>query len=251
MSVPSWSILLVDDEPAFRKTLRKSLAVAGHTVEEASSGAEAVDKLADSSFQFVLLDLNMPGMCGLTTCSVIRSIAPHLGVVILSVRETEQDRVAALNAGADDYLTKPFGLRELIARLHAISRRIQTDPEDDPDVLRAGEIEMDLHGHSVRRSGETLHLTPKEFDLLAFLMRNEGSPVAHTLLLRTIWGANYENESHYLRSYVKALRKKIEVDPSRPAYILTEPRIGYRFANPTAEAEPRAHNDLFSSASNE
>lgn len=246
MSFPSWSILIVDDEPAFRKTLRKSLAVGGHTVEEACSGGEAVDKLAHSSFQFVLLDLNMPGMCGLTTCSVIRSIAPRLGIVILSVRDIEQDRIAALNAGADDYLTKPFGLRELIARLNAISRRIQPEPADEPEVLRAGELEMDLHGHSVRRSGEALHLTPKEFELLAFLMKNEGSPVAHTTLLRTIWGPNYGNESHYLRSYVKALRKKIEVDPARPAYILTEPRIGYRFTNPIAEDESLADTDLTS-----
>src|ERR1700731_2043698 len=131
MSVPSWSILLVDDEPAFRKTLCKSLAVAGHTVEEASSGGEAVDKLANSSFQFVLLDLNMPGMCGLTTCSVIRSIAPRLGIIILSVRETEQDRMPALTAGGYDFPTKPFGLRELIARLTAIPRRIQTEPEKE------------------------------------------------------------------------------------------------------------------------
>jgi two-component system KDP operon response regulator KdpE len=246
MSVPSWSILIVDDEPAFRKTLRKSLVVGGHSVEEACSGGEAVDKLAHSSFQFVLLDLNMPGMCGLTTCSVIRSLVPRLGIVILSVRDKEQDRIAALNAGADDYLTKPFGLRELIARLNAIARRIQTEPADEPEVLRAGEIEMDLHGHSVRRSGEPLHLTPKEFELLAFLMKNEGSPVAHTTLLRTIWGPSYGNEAHYLRSFVKTLRKKIEADPARPAYILTEPRIGYRFANPAAEAEPVATEELAS-----
>jgi two-component system, OmpR family, KDP operon response regulator KdpE len=244
MSLPSWSILIVDDEPAFRRTLRKSLIVGGHTVEEACSGGEAVDKISHSRFQFVLLDLNMPGMCGLTTCSVIRSIAPHLGIVILSVRETEQDRIAALNAGADDYLTKPFGLRELTARLNAIARRIQTEPKDEPEVLRAGEIEMDLQGHSVRRSGEALHLTPKEFELLAFLMKNEGSPVAHTTLLRTIWGPTYGNESHYLRSYVKTLRKKIEVDPARPAYILTEPRIGYRFANPSVETESLGTEEL-------
>jgi two-component system KDP operon response regulator KdpE len=243
MSVPSWNILIVDDEPSFRKTLRKSLAVGGHTVEEASSGGDAVDKLAGSSFQFVLLDLNMPGMCGLTTCSVIRSIAPRLGIIILSVRETEQDRIAALNAGADDYLTKPFGMLELIARLNAIARRILTENEDEPEVLRAGEIEMDLHGHSVWRSGESLHLTPKEFELLAFLMKNEGSPVTHTTLLQTIWGPSYGNESHYLRSFVKTLRKKIEVDPAKPVYILTEPRIGYRFANPTAETESPTTDD--------
>jgi len=244
MSVPSWNILIVDDEPAFRKTLHKSLAVAGHSVEEACSGGEAVDKIAHSGFHFVLLDLNMPGMCGLTTCSVLRSLAPRVGIVILSVRDTEQDRIAALNAGADDYLTKPFGLRELIARLQAIGRRIQTETEDRPEVLKAGEIEMDLHGHSVRRAGEALHLTPKEFELLAFLMKNEGSPVAHTTLLRTIWGPNYGNESHYLRSFVKTLRKKIEADPAKPAYILTEPRIGYRFANPTADAEALASEEL-------
>jgi len=243
MSIPSWNILIVDDEPAFRRTLCKSLTVAGHAVEEASSGGEAIDKLAHSSFQFVLLDLNMPGMCGLTTCSVIRSLAPRLGIVILSVREKEQDRIAALNAGADDYLTKPFGLRELVARLHAIARRIQTEHEEASQILRAGEIEMDLHGHSVRRSGEMLHLTPKEFELLAFLMKNEGSPVAHTTLLRTIWGPSYGNESHYLRSFVKTLRKKIEADPAKPAYILTEPRIGYRFANPNG-AELHATEEL-------
>ena len=227
-------ILVVDDEPTFRKTLRKSLTAGGHSVEEACSGGDAADMLSHSAFQFVLLDLNMPGMGGMATCKTIRSINPRIGIVVLSVRDAEQDRVAALDAGADDYLTKPFGLRELIARLHAIHRRVQPESEEEPEVLKAGDLRMDLHGHSVWRAGEPLHLTPKEFELLAFLMKHQGRPVAHATLLRTIWGANYGNESHYLRSYVKTLRKKIEADPARPEYILTEPRIGYRFRDPAA-----------------
>jgi two-component system, OmpR family, KDP operon response regulator KdpE len=243
MPLLAWSILVVDDEPTFRKTLRKSLMAGGHSVEEACGGGDAVDILSHSSFEFVLLDLNMPGMGGVSICGMIRSIYPHIGIVVLSVRDTEQDRIAALDAGADDYLTKPFGLRELIARLHAIHRRTQIRNVDEPEVLNAGDLRMDVQGHSVWRAGEALHLTPKEFDLLAFLMKHQGRPVAHTTLLRTIWGPGYGNESHYLRSYVKALRKKIEADPANPEYILTEPRIGYRFCNP-AIGNPHASRSM-------
>ena len=237
MTPPCWTILIVDDEPTFRRTLHRSLTASGHSVEEASSGGDAVDILSRSSFQFVLLDLNMPGMGGMTTCSMIRSIAPRIGIVVLSVRDAERDRVAALDAGADDYLTKPFGLSELIARLHAIYRRMQIASKEEPEVLKAGDLQMDLAGHSVWRAGKALHLTPKEFELLALLMKNQYCTVANATLLRSIWGPEYGNESHYLRSYVKALRKKIEADPTRPEYILTEPRIGYRFRNP-ANAGP-------------
>jgi two-component system, OmpR family, KDP operon response regulator KdpE len=163
---------------------------------------------------------------------MIRSIAPRIGIIVLSVRDAERDRVAALDAGADDYLTKPFGLSELIARLHAIYRRMQTNSEEEPGVLKAGDLQMDLSGHSVWLAGTALPLTPKEFELLALLMKNRDRTVANATLLRSIWGPEYGNESHYLRSYVKALRKKIEVDPAKPEYILTEPRIGYRFRNP-------------------
>jgi two-component system, OmpR family, KDP operon response regulator KdpE len=237
MTLPSWTILIVDDEPTFRRTLHRSLAASGHSVEEASSGGDAVDILSRSSFQFVLLDMNMPGMGGMTTCGMIRSIAPRIGIVVLSVRDAERDRVAALDAGADDYLTKPFGLSELIARLHAIYRRMQTVSKEEPEVLKAGDLQMDLAGHSVWLAGKVLHLTPKEFELLALLMKNQDRTVANATLLRSIWGPEYGNESHYLRSYVKALRKKIEADPAKPEYILTEPRIGYRFRNP-ANASP-------------
>jgi two-component system, OmpR family, KDP operon response regulator KdpE len=244
MPLPVWNILVIDDEPAFRKTLRKSLAAAGHNVEEACSGGYAVDMLSHSSFDFLLLDLNMPGMGGTATCKMIRSMSPHIGIVILSVRDTEQDRVALLDAGADDYLTKPFGLRELLARLHAIHRRIFAQAEEEPEVLRAGDLQMDLQGHSVWLAGEALHLTPKEFALLAYLMKHPGRPVTHTTLLRTIWGPDYSNESHYLRSYVKTLRKKIETDPAKPEYILTEPRIGYRFCNPAVADFPAAQSEV-------
>jgi two-component system KDP operon response regulator KdpE len=234
MPATVWKILIVDDEPAFRKTLRKSLLAGGHTVEEASSGGDAVDIVSSTPFEFVLLDLNMPGMGGLTTCRMIRSIAPRVGILVLSVRNAEKDRVAALDAGADDYLAKPFGLSELIARLGAIHRRAHTGIETEQEVLKAGDLEMNLAAHSVWRAGKAIHLTPKEFELLAFLMKNEGRPVAHVTLLRAIWGPTYGNESQYLRTYVKALREKIEANPASPQYIVTEPRIGYRFRNPEA-----------------
>lgn len=229
-----WSILIVDDEPAFRRTLHKSLTAAGHIVKEASSGGDAADMLSRTSFQFVLLDLNMPGMGGMSACRMIRSIDPRIGIVVLSVRNAERDRIAAFDVGADDYLTKPFGLGELIARLYAIHRRTQIVSEEEPEILKTGDLQMDLPAHTVLRAGKTIHLTPKEFDMLAFLMKNEGRLITHSALLRTVWGPDYGNESHYLRSYIKALRQKIEANPSKPEYILTEPRIGYRFRNPAS-----------------
>lgn len=233
VSLPAYSILIVDDEPAFRKTLRKSLTAAGHSVDEASSGGDAVDTLAHATFQFVLLDLNMPGLGGIPACRMIRSIAPGIGIVVLSVRDTEQDRITALDAGADDYLTKPFGLGELIARLHAIHRRTQNIAEAESEVLKVGDLEMDIPGHLVWKAGRTIHLSPKEFELLAILMKNEGRLVGHATLLRAVWGPDYGDESHYLRVYIKALREKIEANASRPEYILTEPRVGYRFRSPS------------------
>jgi two-component system KDP operon response regulator KdpE len=227
-----WSILVVDDEPVFRKTLQKSLAAGGHNVDGVSSGGDAVDLLSQASFEFVLLDLNMPGMGGLLTCRMIRTIAPRTGIVVLSVRNEERDRVEALDAGADDYLTKPFGLSELAARLGAIHRRVQTEVEPEAETLKYGEVEMDLPAHLVWRAGKTIHLTPKEFEILAYLMKHEGHPVSHVTLLRTIWGPAYGDEAQYLRNYVRALREKLETNPERPRYIVTEPRIGYRFCNP-------------------
>ena len=173
----------------------------------------------------------MPGMGGLEACHRIRTLAPHLGIVMVTVRDAESDIVRALDAGADDYITKPFRFGELVARLRAVLRR--RDSGDVPAVLQAGNLEIDFERRVLRRAGKVIHLTPTEFDLLALLMRNQGMPLTHAKLLNSIWGPEYREELEYLRSYVRALRRKIEDDPSRPKYIQTEPWLGYRFHNPS------------------
>jgi len=225
--------LVIDDERPLRSVLRTSLTSRGFVVEEAGSAEEALEILAQREFDIALLDINMPGMGGLEACRQIREIAPRMGIVMATVRDAEADMVKALEMGADDYVTKPFRFGELVARLHAVLRR--TDRTKTPQkVLRTGNLEMDLEKRSLLRSGEEVRLTPTEFDLLALLMKNEGMPLTHAKLLSSIWGAEYRDELEYLRSYVRALRKKIEDDPSRPKYILTEPWLGYRFQNPVA-----------------
>jgi two-component system, OmpR family, KDP operon response regulator KdpE len=234
MPRPVWNILIVDDEPTSRRKLWRFFTVAGHNAEETASVSNAMDRLLLSCFQFVLLDLDIPGMCATNTCGMIRSINPRIGLITLSTRNSEQDRIATLEAGADYYLTKPLGLQELIARLYAIHRRVRTGNDEELEVLNAGELQMDFHRHSVRRAGEVLRLNPKEFNLLALLMKHQGHTVTSTRLLRTIWGPSHGDESEYLKSYIKTLRKKIEADPAKPKYILTERRVGYRFCDPTA-----------------
>ncbi len=221
-----------------RKALRTSLTASGFTVEEARNGEEALGAVRQRLFDLVLLDINMPGIGGIEACREIRGLAPQTGIVMITVRDSENDKVNALEAGADDYVTKPFRLRELVARLRAVVRR--THPEETPEqsVLKAGGLEIDLTRHILRRDGEPIHLSPREFELLAFMMRNQGVPLTHAKLLRTIWGVEYGSELEYLRSYVKMLRKKIEVDPSKPEYILTEPWVGYRFRNPSDPDAP-------------
>jgi two-component system, OmpR family, KDP operon response regulator KdpE len=223
--------LVIDDERPLRAVLRTSLTSRGFVVEEAGSAEEALEILAQREFDIALLDINMPGMGGLEACRQIREISPRMGIVMATVRDGEADMVKALEMGADDYVTKPFRFGELVARLHAVLRR--TDQTRTPQkVLRTGNLEMDLEKRSLLRSGEEVRLTPTEFDLLALLMKNEGMPLTHAKLLSSIWGREYRDELEYLRSYVRALRKKIEDDPSRPKYILTEPWLGYRFQNP-------------------
>src|SRR5450631_60412 len=234
------SVLVVDDEPALRKALRSSLTASGFTVEEARNGEEALGSVQRHPFDLVLLDINMPGINGIDACRRIRGISPHAGIVMITVRDMEDDKVRALEAGADDYVTKPFKLRELTARLRAVLRRTRISETAEPVVLRAGNLEMDLHERILRREGEEIHLSPKEFDLLAFMMKNAGAPLTHVKLLRSVWGVEYGNELEYLRSYVRMLRKKIEIDPSNPEYILTEPWLGYRFRNPSDPDSPPA-----------
>jgi two-component system, OmpR family, KDP operon response regulator KdpE len=228
-----FSILVVDDEPALRKTIRASLAASGFTVEEAGTGGEAVGAVQQRPFDLVLLDVNMPGMSGVEACRQIRALAPRTGIIMVTVRDAEDDKVQALEAGADDYVTKPFRFRELIARLGAVLRRTHADAEGEANILEAGDLKMNLEHRLLWKADEQIRLSPKEFDLLSFLMKNQGVPLTHVKLLRAVWGSEYGDELEYLRTYVRMLRKKIEDDPARPEYILTEPWVGYRFRNPS------------------
>ena len=236
-------VLIVDDEAALRRAFRTSLAASGFVVEEARSGEEAVDILPQYPFALVLLDINMPGIGGVEACREIRALAPKIGILMVTVRDAENDMVRALEAGADDYVTKPVRFRELVARMRAILRRLEADKATQPAVIQIDALEIDLERHRLRKAGVPIHLTPTEFDLLALLMRQRGTPVTHASLLRTVWGPEYGTELDYLRSYVKALRKKIEDDPAHPKYLLTEPWVGYRFCDPSdprpaKESEP-------------
>ncbi|HTF70459.1 MAG TPA: response regulator transcription factor, partial [Edaphobacter sp.] len=163
---------------------------------------------------------------------------PHVGIVMVTIRDMEDEKVNALEAGADDYVTKPFRLRELIARLQAVLRRTSVHNAPEAVTIQAGELKIDLQQRLLWRGGKEIHLSPKEFEVLAFMMKNLGAPLTHVKLLRTIWGPEYGNELEYLRSYVRMLRKKIEKDPARPEYILTEPWLGYRFRNPSNPDSP-------------
>lgn len=238
-------VLVVDDEPNLRRVFRASLVASGFAIEEARTGEEAVDMLPQHPFDLVLLDINMPGIGGVETCREIRALAPKVGIVMVTVRDAENDMVRALEAGADDYVTKPVRFRELIARIRAVLRRIEADSATQPAAIRVGGLELDLERHCLRKADVLVHLTPTEFELLALLMRNRGVPVTHAKLLRAVWGPEFGTELDYLRSYVRTLRKKIEDDPAHPKYILTEPWVGYRLCDPS---EPEASASEFSPA---
>jgi two-component system, OmpR family, KDP operon response regulator KdpE len=227
-------LLVVDDELPLRRVLLTTLTARGFTVEDAGSAERAFELVGQRPFDLILLDINMPGMGGIEACRRLRDLMPHVGIVMVTVRDAEKDMVQALEAGADDYITKPFRFGELVARLRAVLRR--SVPQDaGAAVLQAGDLEIDFDRRLLRRSGEEIHLTPTEFDLLALLMRNQGALLPHAKLLRTVWGPEYGEELEYLRAYVRTLRKKIEDDPAQPKYILTEPWVGYRFHNPSEE----------------
>ena len=226
-------ILVVDDEPAMRRALRATLSASGFIIEEARNGEEAVELVAKRSVDLVLLDSNMPGMGGVEACRRIRALAPGAGIVMITIRDTEDDKIEALEAGADDYVTKPFLVRELIARLQAVLRRIRVESAEGEPVLRAGNLELDVPHRRLRRSGEEVRLSPTEFELLRYLMQHQDVAIEHARLLQAGWGPEYGQELEYLRAYVRLLRKKIEEDPTQPQYLLTEPWLGYRFRSPS------------------
>jgi len=223
-------ILVVDDEPQMRRALRASLSAHGHEVCEARSGEEALQKLDAGPCDFVLLDLNMPGQGGMAACRAIRT-GSEVPIIVLSVRNSEQDKVAALRAGADDYLTKPFGVPELLARIEAVSRRKPAAGRRS-NILVLDGVTVDFGTHMVKARNREEHLTPKEVELLRFMVLHPGQVIPHRRLLRAIWGPDYGEEVEYLRVFVNQLRRKIERDPHAPKYLLTEPWVGYRFSPP-------------------
>ena len=230
-------ILIVDDESAIRRALRPPLVELGFQVMEASRGEEALQTLRLSVFDCVLLDVNMPGIGGIETLRRIRSFAPRLPVLVLTVRDQEEDKVEALELGADDYVTKPFRTRELLARIRSAVRRVRAPARAEDAPIEIGEIRLDPTKRLVTKRSEPIHLTRKEFDILHCLMSRAGRVVTYARLLTAVWGADCREEVEYLRTFVRQLRKKIEDDPANPIYLLTDVYVGYRFADAQSFAE--------------
>ncbi|MGB6742313.1 MAG: response regulator transcription factor [Terracidiphilus sp.] len=224
-------ILVVDDESAIRRALRPPLVELGFQVAEASRGEEALQALRAAVYDVVLLDINMPGIGGIETLRRIRAFAPRLPVLMLTVRDQEEDKVEALDLGADDYVTKPFSTRELIARIRAAVRRVRAPARAEDAPIEIGEIRLEPARRTVTKRGELVRLTRKEFDILHCLMSRAGRVVTYAKLLTAVWGADCREEVEYLRTFVRQLRKKIEDDPSNPLYLLTDVYVGYRFAD--------------------
>jgi two-component system KDP operon response regulator KdpE len=220
-------ILVVDDEPQIRRVMRVALSGAAYMVADARSGEDALERLREEKFDLVLLDVNLPGISGIETCREIRARS-DMPVIVLTVRSSSGDTVAALDAGADDYVTKPFSMEVLLARIRATLRRSPTTP-GGIDNIRFGNVEIRISARRVIVEGKEVRLTPKEFDLLRFLISNSDTALPHERILQAVWGPDHGSEVQYLRVFIKQLRKKLESDPSRPRHILTEPWLGYRF----------------------
>jgi two-component system KDP operon response regulator KdpE len=234
MSQPGYRILVVDDESAIRRALRPPLVELGFQVADCSRGEEALQMMRAAVYDVVLLDINMPGIGGIETLRRIRAFAPRLPILMLTVRDQEEDKVLALDLGADDYVTKPFSTRELIARIRAAIRRVRAPARAEDAPIEIGEIRIDPVKRTVTKRGEPLHLTRKEFDILHCLMSRSGRVITYARLLTAVWGAESREEVEYLRTFVRQLRKKIEDDPSNPLYLLTDVYVGYRFADAQA-----------------
>jgi len=220
-------VLVVDDEPQIRRALKTNLQARGYTVDLADSGEDALISAASHHPDVVVLDLGLPGIDGIEVVQGLRGWT-DVPIIVLSVREDEADKVAALDAGADDYVTKPFGMDELLARLRAAARRAQHGLDEEATVT-TGSFVVDLAAKKVHRDGTEVRLTPTEWHLVETLVRHPGKLVSQRQLLQTVWGPQYESESNYLRVYMAQIRRKLEVDPSRPVHFITAPGMGYRF----------------------
>ncbi len=232
-------ILVIDDDPQIRRTMRATLTSRGYEVNDARTGEEGVEKLRSAAYDLILLDLNMPGIGGIETCRMIRS-ASEVAIIVLTVSNTEKDKVEALDAGADDYITKPFSTPELLARLRATLRRLPQPPDQaELNKLASHGVEIDLPSRQITVRGRTSHLTAKEFDLLSYLLARPNKTIAHRELLQAIWGPDYGDELEYLRVFMNRLRKKIEPNPSKPQFLLTDAWAGYRFQITPKGPSPR------------
>lgn len=224
-------IMVVDDDPQIRRVLRTALVAQGYEVVDARNGEEALEVLRDEKPDLVILDVNMPGMSGLETCRMMRS-SSDIAIIMLTVRDAESDKVEALDAGADDYMTKPFGSPELLARIRAALRR-SPQMASEIHVVRFDDVEINFNTRRIVVGHREARLTPKEFELLQYMVAHPNVPITHTKLLQSVWGPDYGDEVEYLRVFMNQLRKKIEKNPSSPKYLLTEPWVGYRFHMPS------------------
>lgn len=222
-------ILVVDDEASLRRALSTTLTTMGFAVSAQPTGEQAIQCVRNEPFDAVLLDINMPGMGGMATCRLLRQQYPRLGILMVTVRQDPKDKIEALEAGADDYVVKPFDLPELVARLRAVVRRTRLTSPDESAPIRIGDLELNSPNRSLTKSGHPVHLTPNEFALLHCLMSRAGEPVPHSDVYRAVWEQEKVGDLRRLRSLVRQLRKKIEVNTEEPTYLLTEPWFGYRF----------------------
>jgi len=243
MTTKAKRILLAEDEAVLRDFVSRNLHARGFQVLEASNGLEALALWEREDPHLLILDIMMPRMDGLEVCRRVREHSA-VPIIVLTALDAESDKVAALDLGADDYLTKPFGVEELLARVRAVLRRTQgeTRPLTD-DIKQFGDLEIDLSGHVVRLQGAEVRLSPIEFSLLKLLVTNVGKVVTHLMLLQSVWGPEYGGEAEYLRVYMNRLRHKLESDPANPRHLLTEPGVGYRFVAPETEGTRRSPKD--------
>ncbi|HEY6291760.1 MAG TPA: response regulator transcription factor [Terriglobia bacterium] len=230
-------ILVIDDEPQIRRVMRTTLVANGYEMAEARSGEAALEMLRDGRYDLILLDMNMPGLNGIETCRSIRASrrASDLAIIVLTVKSGEKDKVEALDAGADDYVTKPYSTPELLARIRAALRHTPLSSGVIPRHLALEGVEIDFEARQVTIHGQQAHLTSKELDLLSYFVAHPNKVLTHRELLQAIWGPDYGDEYEYLRVFMNRLRKKVEPDPAKPRYLLTEPWAGYRFCLPAQD----------------